>query len=148
MPNILVHRCLNQQLSLPNRMYLVIIYVSFSNKTNEYGDIFSLIFLLPIFTFEQGRIWGHLPEVDCKATVYPWKLCRTWRHKIRSMFLPLNCDSQVYSIRTVSDYYFEWLYNVTIMEFTYCQYVVISTHVKWYWSLTLKIIWTLQAQSI
>lgn len=97
MPNILVHRCLNQQLSLPNRMYLVIIYVSFSNKTNEYGDIFSLIFLLPIFTFEQGRIWGHLPEVDCKATVYPGKLCRTWRHKIRSMFLALNCDSQVYS---------------------------------------------------
>lgn len=62
MPKFLVYRCLIQQLSLPNRMFLVIIYASFSNKNYKYGDIFSLVFRLAIFTLEQVRIRGYLPE--------------------------------------------------------------------------------------
>lgn len=37
MPKILVHGCFIQQQSLQNRMYLVIIFVSNSNKINECG---------------------------------------------------------------------------------------------------------------
>lgn len=38
-------------------------------------ELFLLTFRLPIFTFEQVRVWVHLTkgQVDWKVNIYPWK---------------------------------------------------------------------------
>lgn len=75
MPKILVHGCFIQQQSLQNRMYLVIIFVSNSNKINECGVLvlssyYIVIFGLPIFTFGQVRISIHMPFRQVRISVY------------------------------------------------------------------------------